>query len=325
MAIVHLNTWLAFSLRVLVKQKVVRKLATVLGDIPLHTPVVLAVPLDKISPNRLDAIGFSQPAMVGDQVLPSRHLGPASRFNAEGKEIVRDDRPMEIVYAEVPWKRMEWHGPDRVEVEEVAYRPYKRYPRELIKPPGVELQVTEAAGTRYVVAATPLQYHPANDDLLHALNLMLEAFGSCLILTNRYDQIVTRAVRRLNWRILPVGGKPWEAVEPLIQRLLRDRESLDRLVVEMRFKTITRHMPARVFVGRGGFRGYLAFEFPNKGLVVLESTFTQNATYVFGMDWEQIISRSKAEILHGSLHKKRIIHRRPWKYEISRLLQAGRQ
>src|SRR5437016_3446273 len=58
---------------------------------------------------RLAAIGVNFPLVVGDSVLPAA-VGPISRFNAEGGEIVHRDQPKETVWRDVYTRWLEWRG-----------------------------------------------------------------------------------------------------------------------------------------------------------------------------------------------------------------------
>ena len=76
-----------------------------------------------------------------------------------------------------------------------------------------------------------------------------------------------------------------------------------------------------MFVGNGGSRAYVAYVFRAKDVVILESILTGNATYVFGNDWREVLSLTKAEVIHEDLHKDRIIHVKGWEDKIHQLLQ----
>lgn len=54
----------------------------------------------------------------------------------------------------------------------------------------------------------------------------------------------------------------------------------------------------------------------------LVSVYTNNATYVFGRDWEMLSKLSKAEILDGKLQEARLIHNDNWKHHINELLEV---
>ena len=63
--------------------------------------------------DRLRQIGFSEAREAGNTVLPAI-LGPVSRYNAEGKQIVRRDLQMETAYRQVEWHWKEFHGDEEV-------------------------------------------------------------------------------------------------------------------------------------------------------------------------------------------------------------------
>ena len=70
--------------------------------------------------------------------MPSVHLGPAARRNANGYEIVHRDQPMEEMTRLQSWKRTEWRGRDKIEVEDVIQSKYRRYPRTYVPGEGVQ-------------------------------------------------------------------------------------------------------------------------------------------------------------------------------------------
>jgi hypothetical protein len=77
--------------------------------------------------------------------------------------------------------------------------------------------------------------------------------------------------------------------------------------------------PDTLALGRGGFHGYIAFGFSKRKIFILESIYLDNATYVFGSDWEMLSQLSKAEIISGGLQKERIIHDRRWGIRLNKL------
>jgi hypothetical protein len=83
-------------------------------------------------------------------------------------------------------------------------------------------------------------------------------------------------------------------------------------VIRYRLESVNAYGPEFVAVGRGGFRGYIVFGFPQMDLYVLESAFTGNATYVFRGDWENLSKLTKAEVLREDLQEARLIHREGW-------------
>lgn len=256
--------------------------------------------------------GFEEGAASGATILPAVR-GRTSRFNAEGKWHVRRDLPKEerFLFSRV-FRRMEWHGQERVEVEDVV--DYKRmcYPRELVAPPGVELTYVEHDADKLIVSPE-LQYTPANDaNNRHVINLMLELFGSCEIVLENLARLTPPATRRAHWVMLPPGEDPWDRIKAHVKGVYGKKSPQIAEAVLLRQQTILAHEPKDIIQGTAGFSDYIAYLFPDRGLVVLESVFYGNAMYLFGQDWEKLSQLTKAQIIQGELAEERIVHTKGW-------------
>ncbi|WP_434629779.1 hypothetical protein PQ691_04310 [Thermoanaerobacterium thermosaccharolyticum] len=124
---------------------------------------------------------------------------------------------------------------------------------------------------------------------------------------------------RLNWKILPQGDYPCEVrslqIKPFIQKAKKGNQS----VIEDRIKFIHSFNPDYIAIGR---TGYIVFEFTEKSIYLFESVYTDNATYVFDKNWEDISMFTKKDILINELQKDRMIHRvETWKKRIDNLLR----
>lgn len=279
-------------------------------------------PAAQVPLRTLRELGFSEPPMVGERVLPTG-VGPVSRRNAEGWYVVHRGQPKETAYRERWWLRKEWHGRDRVEVWDTVDVPYQRYPRDFLPPPSCELQMTRR-GQETLVVSDLVEYTEQNlERLKHLINLFLELFGICEVLDESMTPPPTPVVRRVNWEILPCGRYPWskmqEHVRPLIERARKGR----RPIIEQRLERVGRYEPGFMAVGRAGFRGYLVFGFEKLGLYVLESMYYGNATYVFDRDWETLSQLTKAEILSSSYQRDRIVHLKSWEGQFAALMASG--
>ncbi|OAA23054.1 hypothetical protein [Kosmotoga sp. DU53] len=275
--------------------------------------------------DQLNMVGFSSRLEPGETVLPSPEFGPVSKRNAEGSYIIHRDRPMETVYRTVKWTWKQWAGRGKtIEVSDFVDVPYKRYPRTFIPPYSIELtlMITEK-GEKYVV--TPLlEYSMENKSMLiHAINLVLELFGECEILDDELKTILKPKIIRLNWEMLPPGKRPWEKLREEIDPFIKNAKKGNREVVLHRIEIINSYKPDFVAIGKAGFRGYIVFGFTMKNTFVLESIFTNNATYIFDSNWEELSKLTKAEILNENLQKARIIHFKGWDEKIDALLNES--
>lgn len=302
-----------------IKAKRIRKITPYVKLIPGGPNVWVGVA--NPSTEVLRKIGFPASPEAGESVLPSV-VGPSTLFNAEGREIVHKDKPMETAYRTVEWHWTEWHGPDRVERSDFREVPYQRYPRTLIPPPGIELTlVTDAEGNRVVRGPKISDWKNNEASLIHAINVLLELFGECSFYDATMKQFIEVPIKRLNWRVLPPGQRPWANLKQEVKAVLDQLPGGNKPVVEYRLETINGYEPNFAAVGEAGFRGYLILGFTDHNIYVLESLLYGNATYVFGERWEELSQKTKADILNHDLHKARFIHHKGWEENINNLLR----
>lgn len=305
----------------IIRKKRIRSLDSNLGRLAKVKALVVGVGELERFKAKLHAMGFSKDLAEGEQLLP-RSIGPISEFNANGKEIVHKDRPMETACRQIEWHWEEWHGPYREPQSKIVDVPYKRYPRSFVAPPSIEIKLAKAKSGG-VLAVSPKISEPIKrtDLTLHIINLFLELFGECELLTAELDRFVSVPVRRLNWRVLPPGRRPWETLKKELKPIIDSYSDQQKPVIEFRLETVNKHGPDFVAVGEGGFSNYVIFGFPKKSLFVLESPHRDNATYVFGQDWEELSKLTKAEVLDANRQKERIIHRESWPGKVRELLK----
>ncbi|MCF8070051.1 MAG: hypothetical protein K9L30_15830 [Desulfobacterales bacterium] len=285
--------------------------------------VIAGLPISNNQKNTLLEIGFTTSLEDGERVLPSSEFGPVSRYNAEGKEIIHKDQPMETAYRQVEWTWEQWAGRyDTETMSKIVDVPYKRYPRTFVPPPSIELSiVTNKKGEKFLVAPKMAIDFNNPENLLHCINIFLEIFNYCQIMTGNLESYAIKNVKSLNWHILPPGKYPWKKLEGQLKPLIEKEKEQKQIVIKHRLELITGYDPEFVAVGKAGFAGYLIFGFPRKNLYVLESLYYGNATYIFEENWETLSKLTKAEILTGNFQKDRFIHRVKWDGHIRKLLR----
>lgn len=277
--------------------------------------------ISRVDDKALQRAGFPASSEEGTLVLP-RIVGRVSRFNAEGKWIVRRDLPKEERYVgSREFRRVEWHGQDRVEVEDTVDYYRMCYPRELQPPPAVELALVNVDGEQIACTAT-LTYSKGTAELnKHTINLMLELFGACEIVLEDLARLDPPSTKRVNWMMLPPGEHPWSRIEEHIKEVFSGRAPSVSKAVLARQEVILSYGPSSVFRGLAGFSDYIAYEFKGKGMVVLESVFYGNALYLFGERWEELSQRTKAEIIQHGLAEHRIIHSKGWVVHLAEVMR----
>ena len=276
--------------------------------------IVISVDTDS-NTDKMKQAGFSNSPQEGETVLPIP-LGTISAFNAEGKEKIRKDLPMETHYQQIEWTWKQWDGYGQTkEVTEIRDRPYDRYPRDFIDPPSIELKFAQGK------VSSPVFVHPKNEELIiHTINLFLEIFGECEILNSNFEEIIKTPEKSLKWAVLPEGAVPWERIEKELKPAFKRANSQEKSVFRDRFDILNSYKPDFQAYGLAGFSGYVVFGFKEKNLYICESIWHGNAIYVFQDNWRELSKKTKAEILKGGLQKERIIHYQDWKDRIDEIL-----
>lgn len=271
---------------------------------------------------RLQQLGFTFPFQTGDTLLP-KPIGPVSRFNAEGMWQPLRNLPKEPRYIRtVQWTWKQWTGGGGFE-EHTEFRDIHRdcYPRAFTPPPSLSLTYTNIGDRELVVSTGLINENSVKTLNKHAINLFLELFGTCEIVTTNLKSFDPPDVRYANWQLLPPGDHPWDRIESHIRRRLRSKSDGTRAVILDRQTTLYQYGPSVVYQGIGGFDDYLAYVFEAEKIVILESIQKGNAIYVFGLDWERLAKLSKGEIIADNLHLHRIVHTVGWKDRLKMVLK----
>ncbi|PZS56518.1 hypothetical protein A7X64_17160 [Stenotrophomonas maltophilia] len=272
---------------------------------------LLSGPLTK---DQATILGFDGVPLAGASIVPSAE-GPATFFNARGKEIIRKDLPMITKSRSINTSWKDWHGQTH---HGTQTRSYETYPREHIAPPGEYLIAVETE--RGIAIATRVIDRTESEDIIaNLLNIYLECFQRFDIVDP--DLAVPVRVQKINWRILPPGKFPFDRAMEVLDGYLGQLTEADRAAATQRIRAITRHEPDFMAVGLGGFSEYIVFGFTRKQRYVFESPETGNATYIFRNDWENVSQLTKRQILQEQLQERRIIHTSRWAIEVSEAIQ----
>lgn len=278
------------------------------------------VDMEGVSAHMLKRFGFVEPFDVGQSVMPSVHLGPAARRNASGYEVVHRDQPMEEMTRLQSWKRMEWHGRDKIEVEDFIQRTYRRYPRTYIAGEGVEFTIMVRPDGSKVIASPAYDSDKDANSLLMAANLVIEGFAGVEFVRADLVPPLSVPVKRLNWEIFPQGRVPWTQVKEEIDRVTEKASASVKPVIRARVQAVEQYGPDFAAIGRAGFDGYWVFGFTKHDLYVLESQMLDNATYVLDADWQVVSQLTKAEVINSDLAVARLIHDGSWAEKLNQVL-----
>ena len=305
--------------KLIIRKKRIMNLSS-LSSLPIGHKVRVGITITEDTLPRLKLLGFTVPVVIGETLLPAA-IGPVTKKNAIGSYLLHKDQEKELHFRMIEWKYNEWRGRyDKTEVKKITDVPYLRYPRTLIPPNSIEFTVVEVNGVKKLVSPI-LEISRENEDLIvHTVNIFLEVFNECEILSLENDLYIIPNVIRKNWLILPRGKMPWEKRKPSLLKVINDANGNNKKVIISRLEVINSYMPDFTAIGEAGFGGYVVFGFTDNNLYVLESSAVNNATYVLRDEWEKLSQLTKAEILSNELHEARIVHNKNWYEEVQTLM-----
>lgn len=301
-----------------VKGKSIHNLSKILSCAGGKQSIRLVVPLGGLGRDYLERLGFDAEPALGDFLSPAP-VGKFTFFNSNGREIIRDDLPLQPESIMVAGTTRDWHGGLH---HGIQTRTIKKYPREFIAGPSEILQIIDVDGMLHVASSEMRleeQYEIKN---IHVCNMMLECFSEFEIVDSESGKIIGPTLKRLQWDILPKGTFPWDVSRPIIQRVTEKLDKKDREVIEYRMRVISRRNPDFLATGRAGFSGYFVYGFEPKGIYVLESIHLDNATYVFNSEWETLSQLTKGQIINSNLPHHRIIHNNRWSTSLARSIDG---
>lgn len=247
---------------------------------------------------------------LNESRLP-RAIGSITRFNANGKSLKLKHLPKEnrythsIFFSWQPWGRGEWQS-------EIIDHYRDCYQVAFQQPPSLEISQILINDEIYF-SSPPLNLTDSPEELIIlAANLMNEIFGNYEIYVVG-EEILSTNIVNVNWKFLPQGEKPYEALQSHLKATLPNNNFLP--VILDRQEYITSLNPDQMYIGLGGFDDYIAYLFLDKNIVVLESIKYGNAVYIFGENWIELSKLPKKQVLENN-HAKRIIHTSGWKKEL---------
>lgn len=247
----------------------------------------------------------------GESFLP-RPIKSATKYNANGKVLVDKSEKENRVF-EKSYHNVDWHGKDHYG----TYYQYRLcYKRKLLDPLEIELIYYNG-----FIISPVLENSDENKNVIkHVINIFLEIFGSCEILTEGLNFKASNKIKRLQWTVLPKGKYPWNKAKAHLDIVLNSTPIKYKRVITNRHEVISNKIPDFMAIGDQGFYGYVIYGFTKKNIYIFESNQTDNATYVFKGNWEDASKLTKLEILNSKMHEARVVHNKNWKDKIDKII-----
>lgn len=133
--------------------------------------------------------------------------------------------------------------------------------------------------------------------------------------------------KTLDFDVLPKGQLSDDSIDLLIEGARRSLpKEEDVTAYSKRLKVIQEYNPEVIAKGPNGFFGYIVFEFKELEIVLLESMYMGNATYVFDIrNYENIIAKNKQDVLNNNLALRRFFHYNNWEDSIRAYLAVNKK
>ena len=262
------------------------------------------------------------------ETMPERQQGRYSRYNLDGRTIVRKDLPkISRTYTwDVP------NFPPSIDTHEITVTKLV-YQRDFLSPQGLTIQmellreepVANDEGSAYVIRFTVDEVlNPAQPDLesalLFDLNLLQENVGSVDVFLSSASRADYLANLHVEWELLPVGTRE-ALIARITSRMPRGITEEVRARIQARVDFLHHLQPMRFVQGSSGFNRYFGALFRDD-LVVFENLTYGNAAYVLYRNWQDLSQRSRLDLLGGHAGDfDRVVHRSGWQEKLTRILR----
>lgn len=253
-----------------------------------------------------DALSFEK-----NPTLPDASNGRFSKYNIQGRVIVRKDLPKVTKFME--YELQDWGG-------NWHYGTYPKlvYQREYWEPKFLKLEfkLIQQVGKDYFVKISigVLNRNEENFEfeLLYRCNILQECINNCDIFEAECSQEDYIKTAFVNWEIFPPGELSNERIYQSIP------DSVNKPTQEEfneRMDIIKKANPIEFIQGKGQFKSYFGAKFAN-GKVAFENVYWGNALYVIHENWEEISKQPRCELMQLDPTKRkftRIVHNNKWK------------
>lgn len=252
-------------------------------------------------------------------ILPVASNGRFSKYNIQGRVIVRKDLPKITKFLE--YKLQDWGGNWHY-----GTYPKRVYQREYWEPKFLKLEfkLVRQVGKDYFVKISigVLDRNEENFEfeLLYRCNILQECINNCDIFEAECTQEDYIKTAFVDWEIFPPGEL---SNERIYQSIPDNINKPTQEEFNERMDVIKKANPIEFIQGKGQFKSYFGARFSN-GKVAFENVYWGNALYVILENWEEISKQPRCELMKSDPTKRkfaRIIHNNKWKDNFYRAIK----
>lgn len=267
--------------------------------------------------DKLEEYNLPTKFIEGNVIVPKPN-GSVTRANTNGKYVrhipeEKTTKRVHIHYFHKRWRKIMDFDRD-----------YNTYIKDLLHKFDISFTfMTNDKGQKVVVSPVLNFLDSEGMKNTHTINMFCEIFNDFEIFTENKEPAI-HFNKRFDMELLPSGhftGDTFKQVEEIGYHYTRNET--EKKAFKERLLLLQEYNPDVIGKGPSGFDGYIAFEFKEFNIVILETMFSGNATYVFdNKDYESKVFSNKQTILRDKLMKKRFLHKENWRDNITMYLES---
>jgi hypothetical protein len=244
-------------------------------------------------------------------------VGSVTKVNQKGMFVRAQPEEKEVVIRHIDYRRKK----DGVRLK--YDREYNIYKKVLLHKFNSALNFVTNEHDQMLVVSEMMNYS-SRDSLKgkHIANMFNEIFNGFEV----FDQKLNPAIHfntTFNQIILPSGKldnqNNFDDLIEIGKRFTKNENAIK--AYQKRLHVLKEYNPDIKGKGLNGFWGYLVFGFSDLDIIILETMYINNATYIFSTNnFEQLIIKDKQTVLNNKLHQARILHHVNWEASIRRFL-----
>jgi hypothetical protein len=240
--------------------------------------------------------------------------GSSTRNNINGKYIRKHPEEMTTKKVHISYNRK-----DGTHVE--FDRNYSIYVKVLQHKYNIGFNYKLNKHGQKVVVSDKLIYNDKFENIqknTHVINVFCEISNQFEIFNTEYEPAI-HFNKKFEEDILPQGSleneKVFNELTELAGRYTRNNE--ENKAFQKRLHILKEFQPDIRGKGPNNFFGYIVFGFSDLGVAILETMYSDNATYIFKLsDYESKVIKDKQSVLKNKTMLKRIYHYDDWEKRI---------
>ncbi|MES2265517.1 MAG: hypothetical protein V4520_02075 [Bacteroidota bacterium] len=279
----------------------------------------VCIPFDEyLECKDLDKYKLPKQFVEGKPFLPAP-VGPNTKYNVNGKLIRK--QPEEKITEKVHIKYVRKDG-TKVEFDRKFHKYVKVIQHHFRVPFMFQINIHKE---KFVITPISVVSNDYQTNLYntHTINIFLEIFSTYEVLTSNLE-LPLKFTRKYDFELLPKGNFDNEQIDHIVDIFDKfNNDPKERVALHKRLTIISDLKPTGgIEKGKNGFKGYIAFKFPEKGIAIIESMYKDQATYIFDIEnCDELIQMDKQTILNQKLQKDWIFHHENWEEKIKNWLK----